>query len=203
MENGDDLGPFKALMTAGAALLSMGTFVITKWVGFLTPPPHIYYGRAGDFWLPLATICTGVTCALALLFLPSKRTSASKLKVRLALITFVTLIGFFVISIVYENQKSKWTFTFRGETVLIGDRYTEAGKADSKRPGISEEILFKDFGYHSLDIWTQQGLQRRYMRLGIIYVSAAVIGGLCFSLAAWIVLNLMNYPNKRGAAGTH
>ena len=197
MANDDDLGPFKGLVTAGAALLSMGAFVMTKWVGFLKPPPPIYYGQSGDFWLPLATICTGVTCALILLFLPSKRPRASKPKGTLALITFVMLVGFFLISIAYDQQRSKWTFTFQGETVLIGGRYTEAGKADSKTPGISKDILLKDFGYHSDEIWTQEGLQRRQRRLGIIYVSAAVIGGLCFSLAAWVALNLINDPKQK------
>jgi hypothetical protein len=189
MANDDDLGQFKGLVTAGTALLSMGAFVITKWTGFLKPPPPIYYGQSADFWLPLATVCTGVTCALTLLFLSSKRIRAAKLKGLLGLTTFIVLVVLFLTSIAYDQQRSKWTFTLQGETVLIGDRYTEAGKADSKTPGISKDILLKDFGYHSDEVWMQKGLQRRQMRLGICYALAAVIGGICFSLAAWVVLN--------------
>jgi hypothetical protein len=197
MANEDAMGPFKPWVSAGTALLSMGSFVTTNWVGFLKPPPPISSGQSGDFWLPLAILCTGVTSALILLFVPFKRTKASRVKVPLILVTFAILVAFVVVSIAYDQQRSKWTVTLLGETFLIGDRYTEAGKSDSKRPGMSNDVLLKDFGFHNDQVWTKKGLQRRQLRLGIIYTSAAMIGGLCFSLAAWLVVSFMNGPNKK------
>jgi hypothetical protein len=200
MAKDDDLGPFKGLVTAGTALLSMGAFVMTKWVGFLASPPPLHYGEKETFWLALATICCGVVCALIFLFLPWKKKTAAKLQVVLGILTLLALIVFVVVSIAYNQQRSKWTFSFQGEWVLIGDRYTDAARVDSRTPGINKDILFKDFGEKSTDVWTENGLQRRQLRLGVIYISASVIGGICFSLAAWVVLLFATKSSQKRAA---
>jgi hypothetical protein len=166
----------------------MGGFVMTKWVGFLAPPPALHYGEKDGFWLPLATICCGVICALIFLFLPWRKKTTAQLQVVLSVLTLLALIVFVVVSIAYSRQRSLWTFMVKSETVLIGDRYTDAARSDSKTPGINVNILFEDFGEKSIDVWTQGGLQRRWLRLGVIYISASVIGGICFSLAAWVAL---------------
>jgi hypothetical protein len=190
MSQPGNLGPFTRVVAAAAALLAMTTFVMTKWAGFLRPPPPLYHNaqssahpQAPDFWLPMVSLCTGVLCAVVLLFLPWKK-HAFKFKVGLAIITVLSVLVFSVLAIVYERQREKWTFEFNGETVLIGDRYKPAGKAD---PRDGREDWFADFGGNSLDVWTSEGLQRRQLRLGILYLLASLAGGVSFALAAWIV----------------
>jgi hypothetical protein len=85
-------------------------------------------------------------------------------QVVLGILTLLALLVFVVVSIAYNQQRSKWTFTFQGEWVLIGDRYTDAARVDSRTPGINKDILFKDFGEKSTDVWTENGLQREVLQ---------------------------------------
>jgi hypothetical protein len=190
MSKSESLGPFKRIVAAAAALLGMSGFVMTKWAGFLQPPPPLYHYApfpkhplAPDFWLPMVSLCTGVICAVVLLFLPWKK-NRTKFKLGLAILAVLIVLFFSVLATVYERQRSKWAFDFNGETVLIGDRYTPAGKGD-RRDG--REDWFADFGGNSRDVWTDEGLQRRQLRLGLLYLCTSIAGGISFALAAWIV----------------
>lgn len=186
-------------MAAASALLAMAAFVMTKWVGFLLPPPPLQFGEKDSFWLPLATVITGVVCAVVFLFLPWKKKTAMQSKVALGVSTLVVVVALLAISIGYEYQRSKWTFSFQGASVLIGDRYTEPGGVDAKTPGISLPILFHDFGDKSYEVWTEAGLQRRQLRLGAIYLFASLTGGVCFALAAWVVLRFAAENSNKNA----
>ena len=201
MATADNLGPFKGVVAAATALLAMAAFVMTKWVGFLLPPPPLAFGEKDSFWLPLATVCTGVVGAVVFLFLPWKKKGATQSKVALGILTLVVAVAFVGVSIAYQQQRSKWTFSFQGASVLIGDRHTEAGKIDAKTPGITPPILLHDFGDDSYEVWTKAGLQRRQLRLGVIYVFASLTGGVCFALAAWVVLRFAaDYSNQTSQA---
>ena len=184
-----DLGPYKHVTAAATALLAMGGVVMTQWIPFLKPPPPLYYGEKEMFWLALATVCSGLVCALVFILLPAEKEKSTKTVTVLAVLTVVVLLVLVVISIAYNQQRSSWTFTsLQGESVLIGEQYTDAALADSKTPGINIKTLFMDFGEQSRDIWMKSGLQRRQRRLGIIYLFASVTGGVCLSLAAWVVI---------------
>jgi hypothetical protein len=190
MTNEVQLGPFKRVTAAATGLLAMGSFVMTKWAGFLQPPPPLHHyplfpqhQQDPDFWLPMVSVCTGVICAVILLVLPWKKNQI-KFKIGLAILTVIVLVIFVTLSTVYEMKRSKWTFNFYGDTVLVGDRYTPAGKGD---PRDSRQDWFGDFGGSSGEVWTEDGLWRRQLCLGVLYLSASVFGGICFSLAAWIV----------------
>lgn len=190
MPDSSSLGPFKRIVAAIGALLAMSSFVMTKWAGFLQSPPPFYHypqipkhAQDPDFWLPMVSICTGVISAVVLLFLPWKK-NRTNFKVWLALLTVLAVLAFAILATVYERQRSKWTLNYHGDTVLIGDRYTLAGRAD-RRDG--REDWFGDFGGNSRDVWSDDGLQRRQLRLGVLYLCASVSGGISFALAAWIV----------------
>jgi hypothetical protein len=190
MSEPSSLGPFTRVVAAVAALLAMSAFVMTKWVGFLQPPPPLYHyasfpepSQNSDFWLPMVSLCTGVICAVVLLFLPWKK-NRTKFKIGLTILTVLAVLVFVVLATVYEYQRSKWTFDYNGETVLIGDQYTPAGKGD---PRDSRPDWFGDFGANSRDVWTEAGLWRCQLRLGSLFLATSVVGGISFSLAAWIV----------------
>jgi hypothetical protein len=183
----------KGLLAAASTLLSIGTFVVTKWAAFLEPPPPLHYGEKDDFWLFLAATCAGVIPPVIWIFLPWKKSSAVKLKLSLGALTLVVLAAFVLISVAYYFQRSKWTITIpspvgKGSiTVLIGDGLTKDAKEDLRDPGTNLEELIKDYGYHTAEIWTQAGLQRRQVRLGLIYLLASIMSGVCVTLAVWIV----------------
>ena len=121
MPQSGSLGLFKRIVAAAAALLAMSVFVMTKWAGFLQPPPPLYHYAPfpqhppdPDFWLPMVSLCTGVLCAVVLLFLPWKK-NLVKFKVRLAILALLSVLGFSVLATVYERQREKWTFDFSGK----------------------------------------------------------------------------------------
>jgi hypothetical protein len=176
---------------------------MTQWIGFLPPPPPLYYGQKDMFWVGLATLCSGLVCALVSLLFPTKEKNSTKMLKVLAALALVVLLVLICISIAYNQRRSKWTFSLQGESVpvLMGDRYKSAALADSKTPGIDKQTLFMDFGLKSSDVWTESGLRRRQLRLGIIYLSASVAGGVCFSLAAWIVITFTSRAWRTQAGG--
>jgi hypothetical protein len=186
----------KGLLAAASTLLSIGTFVVTKWAAFLEPPPPLHYGEKDDFWFFLAATCAGVVPPLIWLFLPWKKVRAANLKLVLGVLTLVVLVGFVLVSVAYHVQRSKWTVTIHSPvdrglvTVLIGDRLTDDAKEELKTPDVKLEDVIKDFGYHTDEIWTQEGLQRRQVRLGMIYLLASATSGVCVALAVWVVLKL-------------
>jgi hypothetical protein len=150
----------------------------------------------------MVSLCTGVICAIVLLFLPWKK-NRTKFKVGLAILTVLAVLVFAVLATIYERQRSKWTFNYYGETVLIGDRYTPAGNGD---PRDGREDWFGDFGANSREVWTDNGLQRRQLRLGLLYLSASLAAGISFSLAAWIVALFAaenKQPSKRSSNAPH
>jgi hypothetical protein len=184
----------KVLLAAASTLLSIGTFVVTKWAAFLEPPPPLHYGEKDDFWLFLAATCAGVIPPLIWIFLPWKKTRAAELRFGLGVLTLLVLVAFVLSSVAYYVQRSNWTVTIKsplGEgsiSVLIGDDLTEDGKRKLKALGANLEELIKDYGYHTDEIWTQAGLQKRQLRLGLVYLLASAIGSVCVTLAVWIVL---------------
>lgn len=186
----------KGFLAAASALLSIGTFVVTKWAAFLEPPPPLHYGDKNNFWLVLAATCAGVIPPLIWLSLPWKKARVAKLRLGLGVLTLFVLVVFVLVSVGYYIQRSKWTVTIHSPvehgliTVLVGDRLTEDAKQELKTPGIKIEDVIKDFGYHTDEIWTQGGLQRRQVRLGVIYLLASAISAVCVALAVWVVLKL-------------
>ena len=78
-----------------------------------------------------------------------------------------------------------WTFNYRGETVLIGNRYTTQGKAD---PRDGRENWFGDFAASSKEVWTEDGLERRQFDLGQLYLETSIAGAVTLALVSWAVI---------------
>ena len=183
------LTPYKWVAAPTSALLSIGTMIMTKWLNFVPAPPPLYhypsfpkhFGDA-DFWSNSAVFLTGVVSIATLVFLPRK--NQTKFKIALVSLTAFFAVCTVALAGVYDWERSKWTFNYRGETVLMGNRYTPAGKRD---PRDSRDDWFGDFGGNSRDVWTDDGLRRRRACLGLLYLFTGVTGGISWAFAVWTV----------------
>ena len=187
-------GVLKRFFTVGiGAVLGLGADFLGR-LSFLQPPPSLeYHASDGSFWTGLATVCCGVVGAVIWAVLPTKKTTAKKLRVWFGIVTLVFLSGFVFVSLRYVDCRAKWTFEYRGEVVLIGDEYTEAASKDlqaSPNNTKPPRELLADFLQRSNLVWTIDGHERRREALGKLYILCAMCGAICLSLIGWLILRL-------------
>ena len=196
------LGPFGPY---GLALSAVGALsvVLSHWLGFIQPPPLLHHYSTfpthrpdADFWFPMGSFCTAVIWVGVLLILLRMKRMREKFNVGLLTAMALALVVFAVLSIVYHHRWSKWTFNYRGETVLMGNRYTTLGKAD---PRDGRDNWFGDFGASSAAVWTEEGLEQRQSNLGMLYLSTSIFGGVTLALLCFAVTQIRQKSKPKTA----
>jgi len=182
--------------------VAAGTTLVTNVFGFLQPPPPLQYGDPHDqFWVGLSIVCSGVICAMLLAL--RNKSNVAKAKPTIGISAVILLIIFARLSIDYNHCRLKWTFPYRGETVLIGDTYTESAKIDLQNsPDRTASELLLDFKQHSDRVWTIDGLRRKQEQLGVRLLLANVAGAICLSLAEWFAVPPPGTRSRRSRAKT-
>jgi hypothetical protein len=144
---------------------------------FLLPPPGAS-SQDNHVWLRFAQLV--ITVVIGFILLASLRWSQKEHAAWWAGVSLLFLLLSAGVFFVYQTCAARWSATYNGQSVLIGDTLTSFGREyRQEKPELSNEQLVMDVSGQIEKIWTKESLESRRSRLAALYVVAMPLFTIC------------------------